>query len=61
MNALQHPIDVLTEDIRMKTMQAEEWEKVPDPHVVNRPRAELLRRQIAEDVAAIEVLRKAGG
>jgi hypothetical protein len=57
MNDFQHPIDVLAEDIRLRTNEAEEWETTSDPHAVNKPRAELLRRQIAQDEEAIDILR----
>jgi hypothetical protein len=58
MTDFQHPIDVLAEDIRLRTNQADEWETTSDPHAVNKPRAELLRHQIAQDEAAIEVLKQ---
>ncbi len=58
MNTYEHPIDVLAEDIRLRTNQAEEWETTSDPHAVNKPRAELLRRQIAQDEAAIAFLKQ---
>jgi hypothetical protein len=52
-------IELLSQDLLMKGVQAKEFEQTADPHAINQVRAESIRRAMAEIKQSIEVLQQA--